>query len=381
MGNLFSALRNQVSANAKRIVEICADELPVYRAVAVHPDDYAQMLDFAVFIRQRTFDLVTSDHPLTGDDLEVVAGTGEARGKKGMSQLVARRILALHAAATMREIHEASGPRDLTDAMHLLAWLGAQGPVAQNAYTLAFLEGQKRHLPIVGQVRQFAELALADDPAAVGYARNIGLTTADHYLVVVLRAARHDESATKQAEDVLEAVWRHHHVPATWYRPDELVALLPAHQEKSALALAREVAEVTGRSYAVGTATGPTSSLAETLTMARRVSRVTRAQATPDQLYTVADVFIEIGVAEVPELDRWLRDVTRQLAAGPDLIPTLDAYYRHDLNRTRTATTLNIHTRTLDYRLHRAHELTGLNPHTAHGIRVLSTAISRSVAE
>lgn len=378
MGNLFSALRNQVSANARRIVEICADELPVYQAAAVRPDDYAQMLDFAVFIRQRTFDLVTNDHPLTGEDLAVVAGTGEARGKKGMSQLVARRILALHAAATMREIHEASGPRDLNDAMHLLAWLGAQGPVAQNAYTLAFLEGQKRHLPIAGQVRRFAEMALADDPAAMGYARNIGITTADRYLVVVLRAARQEEPATTQDEDVLEAVWRHHHAAATWHRPGELVALLPADQEKSALALTREVAELTGGSYGVGAATGPTSSLAETLTMARRVSRVARAQAAPDHLFTVADVFIEIGVAEVPEIDRWLHDLTRQLEAGPDLIPTLDAYYRHDLNRTRTATTLNVHTRTLDYRLHRVHELTGINPHTTHGIRVFSTAITRS---
>jgi hypothetical protein len=380
MGNLFSALRNQASANARRIVEICVDELPVYQAAAGHPDDYAQMLDFAVFIRERTFDLVTSDHPLTDDDLAVVAGTGEARGKKGMSQMVARRILALHAAATMREIHEASGPRDLNDAMHLLAWLGAQGPVAQNAYSLAFLEGQRRHLPIVAQIRQFAEMALADDPAAVGYAHTIGITTADRYLVVVLRAAGRAESAKKYDEDVLEAVWRHHHAVATWHRSDELVVLVPAEQEKAALALAREVAEITGRSYAIGSATGRISSLAETLTMARRVSRVARAQARPDHLCTVADVFIEIGVAEVPEIDRWLRALTRQLEAGPDLIPTLDAYYRHDLNRTRTATTLNVHARTLDYRLHRVHELTGIDPHTTHGIRVLSTAITRSRA-
>lgn len=378
MGNLFSALRSQVSANAKRIVETCADELPVYQAVAAHPEDFAQMLDFAVFIRERTFDLVSNDHPLTAEDLAVVAETGQARGKKGMSQAVARRILALHAAATMREIHEASGPRDLNDTMRLLAWLGAQGPVAQNGYTLAFLEGQRRHLPIVGQIRQFARMALADDPAAAGYARTLGITTADRYLVVVLREARREESAVRQDEDVLEAVWRHHNAPATWHRPDELVALLPAGREEAGLALARGVAEFTGRAYAVGTATGPASSLAETLTMARRVSRIARAQAAPDHLYTVADVFIEIGVAELPEIDRWLRDVTRQLEAGPDLIPTLDAYYRHDLNRSRTATTLNVHARTLDYRLHRVHELTGIDPHSTHGIRVLSTAITLS---
>lgn len=377
MGNLYTALESRISDNARRVVETCVEELPEYQAVAVNTEDYAQMLDFAVFIRERTFDLVATDHPLTGEDLAVVAAIGEERGRIGMSQEVARRILALHAAATMREIHEASGPQDLDEAMHMLAWLGAQGVVAQEAYTLAFLQGQKHHLPIIGQARQFADMALAGDPAAAGYAREIGITTAARYQVIVLRAAG-GEVPGKRSEEVLDLVWRHHHAPGTWHRADEFVALLPAGNQKAALDLVRDVAGSTGRSYAAGTADGPMSTLAETFAMARRVSHVARAQPMPDHLYTMPDVFIEIGVAELPEIDRWLRDLVGRLTAGADLLPTLDTYYRHDLNRTRTATVLNIHPRTLDYRLQRVHDLTGVNPHTAHGIRVLSTAMTRT---
>jgi hypothetical protein len=39
---------------------------------------------------------------------------------------------------------------------------------------------------------------------------------------------------------------------------------------------------------------------------------------------------------------------------------------------------LRVHPRTLDYRLRRVHELTGIDPHSVHGIRALSTAAARS---
>jgi sugar diacid utilization regulator len=155
-----------------------------------------------------------------------------------------------------------------------------------------------------------------------------------------------------------------------------LVVLLPADQETAALALMREVADIVGRPCAAGTATGPMSSLAEAFETARLVSQVVPPQTRPDHLYTMADVFIEIGVAELPELDRWLRDLAQRLATGPDLLTTLDTYYRHDLDRSRTATALNVHLRTLDYRLGRAHELTGVDPRTVKGIRVFTTAIT-----
>jgi hypothetical protein len=377
MERLYTTLRHQVPDNARRIVEICAEELPDYRAVAANAEEHTRMLDFAVFIRRRTFDLVANDHPLTSDDLAVITAIGEERGKNGMTHLVAKRILALHAAATMREIHEASGPQDLDDTMHLLGWLGHQAPIAQHAYTLGFLRGQKRHLATIARVGQFAEMALAGDPAATAYARDLGLTVPGRYQVIVVRAAGYDATARKP-EDGLEVVWRKYRAPATWHRPDTLVALLPVSQDGAVLALVRDVASITGRPCAVGAATGPMSTLADTFTLARRVSRAVGAQTVPDHVWTVPDVFIEIGVAELPEIDRWLRSLVRQLAAGTDLIPTLHAYYRNDLDRSRTATALSIHPRTLDYRLQRAHELTGIDPRTTRGIRVFTTALTRA---
>jgi hypothetical protein len=372
MGDLIALLRNRVGDNAKTVVETCASEVPEYGRTVTDPVDYAQMLEFAVFIRRRTLDLVTTDHPLTEDDLTVVRTVGEERGEKGMSRSSLDRVLALHATASLREIHETAGAKDLRDAMHLLAWLSPQGAAGQQAYTLGFLKAQKRYLPIVEQTRQFAEMATAGDPATARYAQEIGLTATDDYRVVAVRTA---PPLAPQADEVLNAAWHRHRTAATW-RSGELICVIPVDQNGT-LALVQEVAAVVGQPCAVGTAIGPVTALADTVALARRVSGVVRAEPVPQRLYTVADVFIEIGVAALEDIDRWLRHITHQLAAGPDLLATLSAYYRHDLNRTETAAALNIHPRTIDYRLRRTRELVGLDPASTHGIRVLSTAVQR----
>src|SRR3954470_15406287 len=117
MGDLITVLRNRVGDNAQTVVDMCSSEVPEYGRTVTNPVDYAQMLEFAVFIRRRTLELVTTDHPLTEDDLAVVRTVGEERAEKGMSRSVLDRVLALHATASLREIHETAGPKDLKDAM------------------------------------------------------------------------------------------------------------------------------------------------------------------------------------------------------------------------------------------------------------------------
>ncbi|GAB3896390.1 helix-turn-helix domain-containing protein [Kibdelosporangium lantanae] len=373
MGDLIGVLRGRVDDNAQTVVDTCASEVPEYGRTVTNPVDYARMLEFSVFIRRRTLELVTTDHPLTEDDLAVVRTIGEERGEKGMSRSALDRVLALHATASLREIHETAGPKDLRDAMHLLAWLSPQGAAGQQAYTIGFLKAQKRYLPIVEQTRQFAEMAMAGDPATARYAQEIGLTPTTDYRVVAVRTTT--DLVGPGADEVLNVAWHRHRTPATW-RTSELVAVMPADQN-GILALVQDIAGLSGP-IAVGTAVGPVTTLADTVALARRVSGVVRAEPVPQRLYTVADVFIEIGVAGLADIDRWLRHIACQLTTGPDLLATLSAYYRHDLNRTETAAALNIHPRTLDYRLRRTRELIGLDPASTHGIRVLTTAVQRA---
>ena len=51
------------------------------------------------------------------------------------------------------------------------------------------------------------------------------------------------------------------------------------------------------------------------------------------------------------------------------------------MNRLLAAAYLYVHPRTLDYRLRRARELTGIDPTTTRGVRTLSAAVARILAE
>ena len=364
-------------ANAERVVETCTTELAEYAAAARDPREHADMLDFAVFIRRRTIDLVAADEPLTEDDLAVVAATGERRGETGMSRTSLRRLLTLHAGATLTEIQEASGPHDLAMTMRMLGWLGPQGAAAQQAYTSGFLKGQKHFLPLMAQVRQFAEMLLADEAAALANGGNLGIQVPGSYRVIVVRTS---DVAAELSTEAVHVVWRRYHAPATWYGLGEFVALLPAEQDTTATRLISDLTEIIGGPFSVGTASGAATALSEAFALARRVSRVTRPETAPGHLHTAADVFIELGAADLPEIDRWLHHLAQRLAGGPGLVETLDAYYRQDLNRPRAAAALRIHPRSLDYRLRRARELSGIDPTGTQGIRILGTVVSRVLA-
>ncbi|MEU3768701.1 helix-turn-helix domain-containing protein [Amycolatopsis keratiniphila] len=373
MNELLRQLRSRATANARRFVDLCVAELPEYAAAARDSHEYQEMLDFAVFTRTRTVDLGAEESPPSPDDLAVVESMGRRRGEDGMSFATVRRLLTLHTTATLREIGEASGPRDLDAGMRLLGWLNPHLAVAQRAYLLGYTTGVRRHLPVVARVRRFTELALAGDPDAPSYADSCGIRPHERYLVTVVRPSLEPAAPA----DLVQVAWERHGIPATWREPDEFVALIPDDRQPVAGALVREVAEIAGQPCSVGAATGPA---AEAFALAERISRVAPAERSPSHLYTVTDVLPELGAAELPEIGRWLHDLTQLLAGGPDLMNTLRAYYHNDFNRHRTAASLSIHPRTLDYRLRRTRELTGIDPATTHGIRVLSTVVSRAVA-
>src|SRR6185295_10945396 len=100
-----------------------------------------------------------------------------------------RRVLTLHASATLNEIQEVQGPNDLEPAMRMLGWLGPQGAAAQQAYTLGFLNGQKRFLPVIDRVRQFTEMTLAGETAALAHGHDLGIHAPGSYQVIAVRVS------------------------------------------------------------------------------------------------------------------------------------------------------------------------------------------------
>ncbi|MEU2561114.1 helix-turn-helix domain-containing protein [Streptomyces longispororuber] len=524
MRSLFAELARQAAASARREVEAYAREIPEFASLDTDARARAETLEYAVWLRRRTLELAPYDAPLTPDDLAAIAAMGEVRGGSGMSLESRQRVLRLHTALMLRDIHEAVDAQRGGAAQELLrvmGWFAPQGERGIGAYCQGFVTALRRRLPYVEQVALLARSLLTHDPLAAELAPAVGMELPPYCAVTVIRVP-HGAGGPGGPQHAVEHLVKTHRVPMVWCPAGdgggELIAVVPSTEEPPkppeppshaptppptpgrtppapvpvrrppaptsghtppaptsgdtppappssrarppaphsgrtptpggtrpaptpsrtpppappssrrpplssaapppapapaparepapsrapapeltlgpvpdltfepvpglARDLVRDFAGAIGRPCAAGTAAAPLAELAGALARARRISRAAplrRAPAGP-RPHTTADVFVELAVADVPFVDAWLAIVAGRLEPGPDLVVTLDAYYRHDMDRSATAAALNVHPRTLDYRLRRVRELTGLPPGSTRGVRILSAAVTRRLA-
>ncbi len=398
MGSLFAELARQASANARREVETYVREIPELGSLDVNSRARDETLEYSVWFRRRTLELAPDNGMLTDADLGYIASMGEARAGAGMSLDSRQRVLRVHTELMLREINEATEAQrggDVDELMRIMSWFAPQGERGIGAYRQGFVTSMRRRLPYVEQVGLLAGSLLAEDAMAAELALLTGLELAGHYEVTVIRVPD-CPVGDRDLESAVETLVKTHRVPVTWCaerggRGGELIALIPGDggggQAPPAAGVAvdgllRDFVQGLGRFCAVGSAGAPRGELAGALDRARRISRAAPLRRTSARLraHTLADVFVELTVADLPFVDDWLRAVARRLEPGPDLLLTLDAYYRHDMNRGATADALNVHPRTLDYRLRRVRELTDIDPGSTRGVRILSSAVNRSLS-
>jgi hypothetical protein len=86
------------------------------------------------------------------------------------------------------------------------------------------------------------------------------------------------------------------------------------------------------------------------------------------------EVALDILIGTHDGLRRRIAERIADVASRPDLWQTLDALYRADLDRGRTARQLGIHRSTLDYRLNRVAQLAGISPTSVQGIQLFAAA-------
>ncbi|MEU6914070.1 PucR family transcriptional regulator [Streptomyces olindensis] len=343
----------------------------------------------------------------------------------------------------INEATEAQRGAGVDELMRMMNWFAPQGERGIRAYSQGFVTALRHRLPYVEQAALLARSLLSGDPISAELASALGMELPERCAVTVIRVPDRP-AGDRDLESEIEALVKTHHAPITWCpgkgsRSGELIALIPlrpapppaspgpgaaepvqphsvpaptrdlspapTRDPSPALApdlspalvsarisdvvsdpaadLVRDFAQALGRPCAAGTATSSLSEVADALDLARRISRAAPLRRASARLrpHTLSDVFVELAVADAPFVDAWLHAVGRSLQSGPDLLVTLDAYYHHDMHRGATAAALNVHPRTLDYRLRRVRELTGIDPGSTRGVRVFSSVVTRCLSE
>lgn len=262
------------------------------------------------------------------------------------------------------------------------------------AVAAAYLEEQQT---IYGEERDarraLASALLAGEPADA-LAGRLGTSIAHAYLVVALRLGAHPDEADA---GVGGAVAARRKVRRVQSRLDELAGapvlsllepsggsvLLPAAPERvGELAdglpdlVAGLMAAAGADVVAGGAVAGAVAEIPTAVTQAQDVLRLVRRLERPPGGYLLRDVLLEYQLTRpseaVGELTRLLDPIDR----NPDLPHTLEIYLQHDLDRRKTAAALHVHPNTLDYRLRRIVDLTGLDPSTSRGLQLLAAAVA-----
>lgn len=92
------------------------------------------------------------------------------------------------------------------------------------------------------------------------------------------------------------------------------------------------------------------------------ILRLVTRSGRPPGLYRLADVLLDYQLSRPSAAQRELAALLGPLSGKPELMQTLESYLGTGLNRRATAATLAVHANTVDYRMRRVFELTGLNP-------------------
>ncbi|MEU1545915.1 helix-turn-helix domain-containing protein [Nocardia sp. NPDC005745] len=92
-------------------------------------------------------------------------------------------------------------------------------------------------------------------------------------------------------------------------------------------------------------------------------------------LYRFADMALEYQLTRPGPGRETLGSLLDPLDDRPELFQTLRSYISNNLNRQRAARSLQIHANTVDYRLRRISQLTGLDPTTTSGVWQLRSAL------
>ncbi|HWC35587.1 MAG TPA: helix-turn-helix domain-containing protein [Mycobacteriales bacterium] len=242
-------------------------------------------------------------------------------------------------------------------------------------------------------LRAVASALLAGEPADKLAAR-VGMTISSSYVVLEVSIGEHPDEQEHGVGGAVSARRKLRRVQGRlerWAGQPVIGLLEPAggpvliattvdEVDKVLSALPELVAELSDAAGApvsagvavaatIGDLVGATKQAGDVLALAAGLGRGAGA-------YALGDVLLEYQLSRPSDALPALGQLLEPLERNPDLVLTLETYLANDLDRRGTAAALHVHPNTLDYRLRRVVELTGMDPSTTRGLQLLGAALA-----
>ena len=378
---------------ARRMIDTFVAEIPLYAQLPREQLD-GEILAITDENLRLFFATLRSGEPLSPGALGDVRLSAARRAEERVPLDAV--LTAYHVGARIgwEAIVEAAEP-DETDAVvaagaRVLAY--AQQVTAEVA--AAYLEEQQTIYGEERDARRALASALLSGEPAEALAARVGVAIAPAYVVVGLRIEPHPDESDRGVGGAIAArrkVRRAQRALDEWAGEPVIglmdplggAVLLPADEETArplaerlpelaaAISIAAGAEVTAGGSIAVGV-----HDVARAAAQAADVVRLARSLGRPPGGYLLRDVLLEYQLTRPSDAQSDLAQLLDPIDRNPDLPLTLEVYLEHDLDRRKTAAALHVHPNTLDYRLRRIVDLTGLDPSTTRGLQLLGAAVA-----
>jgi len=362
---LAARLVPQVPALARRVVDRIRAEVPGFSALPGEVQD----VEVAATARASIRDFLRHVRGLPGSSSGLSQERAVQRAEEGIPLAALLQTYLLGAEVVVDALAAAAGPDDAAAVLHLTReqLRGVGGAVTRVAE--AYLAGAADQHVAVRELTW--ALVRGERPEEV--AARYGLALETGYLVLRVRALRgSDQPAARAALRWLLARAAPRAGGRALSLRDDLggYVLLPPSFRVEELARPASSGDAVP---VVGVA--PAATPADVPAAAARADRIAAVAGRPG-VHRLADVLLEYHLTGPLDSAAEVAAVLDPLVGHPDLLPTLVAFLGADLNRRDAARALGVHANTVDNRLERIGELTGVDPRSARGIQLFGAAIA-----
>jgi hypothetical protein len=215
-----------------------------------------------------------------------------------------------------------------------------------------------------------------------------GTQEAGPYVVLALHMPPHPDELTPGVDASVAArrklrrlrteLERHSREPVlSSLTPGGGVVLIPGDDLQRVERMVSEAARAAGVALTAGAAAAPPSGVAAAARLARDVLDVAVQTGRPG-LHQLTDVLLDYQLSRPSAALEPLAAIVRPLSE--ELVQTLEVYLQRG-SRRPAATELHVHPNTVDYRLRRVAELTGLDPTRIEHVTLLTAALAARRAQ